>query len=299
MTHAPQHAPREPAQEPEQEPEQAPEQAAAPNAPSRAPRSLAMRLAPLGLVALAFVALWQSGFASQLSFANLLESREALAARIAANLPLALATFSALYIAVVALSIPGASIMTLAGGFLFGGWLGGTVNALSAAAGATLIFLIARSSLGDVLERRAGPWLARLRDGFREDAASYMLFLRLTPVFPFWLVNLAPAFLGVPLKTFAWTTLAGVVPATFAYSFAGAGLDSVARAQQEAFRQCQAAAGASGGANCRIEISPGSLVTRELLIGLAAIGVASLIPVVMKKWRARQHTRAEKTSRKT
>lgn len=250
--------------------------------PSRA-ALVARRFAPLAALAAVFAALWYSGFASQLSLANLVESRQTLAGRIEANLPLALASFAALYVAVVALSIPGASIMTLAGGFLFGGLLGGTVNSLSAATGAILIFLAARTSLGDALERRAGPWLARLRDGFREDAASYMLFLRLTPVFPFWLVNLAPAFLGVRLTTFAWTTLLGVLPATFAYSFAGAGLDSVARAQQDAFNACKAA----GGAACKIEISPASLVTRELVFGLAAIGLAALIPVVMKKWRAR------------
>lgn len=251
---------------------------------------LALRLAPLAVLASVFAAIWYSGFASQLSLTNLVESRQALAGRIEANLPLALASFAALYVAVVALSIPGASIMTLAGGFLFGGLLGGLVNSLSAAAGAILIFLAARTSLGDVLERRAGPWLARLRDGFREDAVSYMLFLRLTPVFPFWLVNLAPAFLGVRLSTFAWTTVLGVIPATFAYSYAGAGLDSVARVQQEALDACRAA----GGKTCILDISPGSLITRELLIGLAAIGISALIPVGMKKWRARA---AAKTSR--
>lgn len=242
------------------------------------------RWAPLALISAALAAVWFSGAANYLSFARFVESREALAGAISAHYVLALAAYAGVYVVVVALSIPGASLMTLAGGFFFGGWVGGMVTSLAATLGAVLVFAIARTSLGDALGRRCGSWLERLREGFHEDAVSYMLFLRLTPVFPFWLVNLAPAFLGVRLFTFFWTTLLGVMPATFAYSFAGSGLDSIARAQQAAYNACIAA----GRADCKLELSAASLVTRELLIGLAAVGVAALIPVVMKKWRARR-----------
>ena len=95
------------------------------------------------------------------------------------------------YAAVVALSLPGATIMTLAGGFLFGVPLGATLTVIGATVGATLLFVIARSAFGDLLRQRAGPFLARMAEGFRKDAFSYLLFLRLVPAFPFWAVNLA------------------------------------------------------------------------------------------------------------
>ena len=89
------------------------------------------------------------------------------------------------------------------------------------------MFLIARSALGEFLAARAGPWLSRFRQGFQDDAFSYLLFLRLVPIFPFWLVNLAPALLGVGFATYVATTFLGIIPGTFAYSLAGNGLDSV------------------------------------------------------------------------
>ena len=245
------------------------------------------RFLPLALLAAAFAGVWFSGAVKYLSFEYFLQSREYLAAYTRDHLALALLIYAAIYVAAVTLSIPGALLLTIAGGFLFGGWLGGLVTVLSATLGATCLFLIARSSLGTSLSRRSGPWIERLREGFREDAASYMLFLRLVPVFPFWLVNLAPALLGVPLVTFVWTTLAGVIPGTFAYSLAGAGLDSVITVQKRAHESCLAA----GKAACKLDLSPGALVTREMIIAFAAIGLVALIPVVLKKWRSRKAAR--------
>ena len=104
----------------------------------------------------------------------------------------------ALYIAVIGLSLPGGAIMTVTGGFLFGPVVGTIAALVGALAGATVIFLIARSACGEWLTRRAGPFAAKLAEGFRADAFSYLLFLRLVP-FPFWLINLAPALFGVRL----------------------------------------------------------------------------------------------------
>ncbi len=241
------------------------------------------RLLPLAGLGVALGAVWFSGLGEHLSFARLVERREWLSGLISSHYGLVLLGFVSIYIIVVALSIPGATVLTLAGGLLFGGWVGGALTVFAATAGAIALFLIARTALGALLAERAGPWLERLRAGFQEDAASYMLFLRLTPVFPFWLVNLAPALLGVKLWTFAWTTFAGLIPGTFAFAFAGAGLDSVIRAQQEAQRACLAA----GHSPCEIAFSPSSLLTGELLAGLAAVGVAALIPVALRKWRGR------------
>lgn len=249
-------------------------------APSRA--ALWKRLWPLALLALGFAAFLLSGASKYLSFDYFLQSREQLSAFTRDHLPLSLLIYAAVYVTAVTLSIPGSLLLTISGGFLFGGWLGGAVTLVSATLGASFLFLIARSSIGQFLARRTGPWLDNLREGFKQDAASYMLFLRLVPVFPFWLVNLAPALLGVPFFTFLWTTALGVIPGTLAYSFAGAGLDSVLQAQRSAQDACLAA----GGTSCKLDLSPNALVTKELIIGFAAIGLAALIPVMLKKWRS-------------
>ena len=136
---------------------------------------------------------------------------------------LSLLAFVALYAAAVALSLPGGAVLTMAGGFLFGWLLGGIASILAATIGASIVFLIARSALGEFLAARAGPWLSRFRQGFQDDAFSYLLFLRLVPIFPFWLVNLAPGLLGVGFATYVATTFLGIIPGTFAFALAGSG----------------------------------------------------------------------------
>ncbi|MEZ5838482.1 MAG: TVP38/TMEM64 family protein [Geminicoccaceae bacterium] len=127
------------------------------------------------------------------------------------------------YAAATAVSVPGASFLTIAAGFLFGTWLGGMLAVSGATLGAVLVFLIARSSLGHGLRRRAGPWLARMERGFAENAMSYLLVLRLVPLFPFWLVNLVPAFLGVGLRTYTIATFIGIIPGGLVYASVGNG----------------------------------------------------------------------------
>ncbi len=122
-----------------------------------------------------------------------------------------------------ALSLPGGAILTVIGGLLFGVIVGSVAAAVGALVGATAIFLIARSAAGEFLTRRAGPFAAKLAEGFRADAFSYLLFLRLVP-FPFWLVNLASALFGVRLSTYVAATAIGIVPATVAFAAFGAGL---------------------------------------------------------------------------
>jgi uncharacterized membrane protein YdjX (TVP38/TMEM64 family) len=134
-----------------------------------------------------------------------------------------------------------------------------------------------------MLCERAGPRLARLRRSFHADAASYMLFLRLTPAFPFWLVNLASALLGVKLATFLWTTFLGTMPATFAFAFAGVGLESVVAAHQAAYESCVA----SGAQSCIMRVRTADLVTRELVLALVALGLLALLPILVRRWRSR------------
>ncbi len=239
------------------------------------------RLWPVGLLVLVVVAVVASGATRYLSLQQLAASRGALADFVSAHFAAALAAYAATYVCLALFSIPGGLLMTMTGGFLFGPWVGAPATIVSATTGASLLFLVARSSIGEFLRVRAGPKIARLRAGFAEDAVSYLLFLRLTPLFPFPLVNLAPALLGVKFRTFVWTTLVGITPGAFAYSLAGSGLESVLEAQEAAYRTCMAAARTDCGALFNLR----HLVTRELILSLAAVGVLALAPVLLKRLR--------------
>ena len=165
-----------------------------------------------------------------LSFEALARHREALLAFRDANYALTVLAFMAAYVGVVAFSLPGGLVMTLTGGFLFGLFPGALINPVSATIGAVAIFLAARHGLGDRLAARIeaqGGAAARLREGIRADETSYLLLMRLVPVVPFFVANLVPAFLGVATRTFAWTTLVGILPGAVVYTWVGAGLGEV------------------------------------------------------------------------
>jgi uncharacterized membrane protein YdjX (TVP38/TMEM64 family) len=242
---------------------------------------LPRRLVPLLVIAAVSIVAVTLGWHRQVSFEALVRHYEALRDFIAAHEVSAVAAYVALYVAAVALSIPVGFYLTVIGGILFGAVVGGAAAMVGATVGAICIFLIARSALGEHLVRRAGPLAEKLARGFRADAFNYLLFLRLVPIFPFWLINLVAAVLGVPLATFAAATAVGVIPATFVFAFVGAGLDSVIVAQQAAYRSCLAA----GRADCRLEFHMDAALTPELLAALAALGVLALVPVVVKKLR--------------
>jgi len=208
---------------------------------------------------------------------------------LAANVPLAVAAYITIYALLVALSLPCGLIMSMAGGLLFGWLLGGLAAMAGATIGATIVFLIARTAVGDTLHQRAGPWLAKLSEGFQKDALSYLLFLRLVPAFPFWFVNIAPAVLGVPLKTFVLGTVIGIVPATFAFATAGAGLDSVIMAAKTAHTACVAAKGAEA---CPFKLHVSTLLTRELVLALVLVGLVALMPIGVKRWKRRRKRHA-------
>lgn len=246
------------------------------------------RLLPLiilvGIVAFVF----SMGWHRYLSFEVLAENRDRLKDFVASNFALAALSYIAIYAASVALSLPGGLILTVTGGFIFGIWFGPPLAVIAATLGATAIFLIAKTSLGDALAERAGGSIENFRRGFQENALSYLLFLRLVPLFPFFLVNVAPAFLGVQLRTFVIGTFFGIIPGTFAYAFAGAGLDSVIAKQQEVYDAClakQSAGSLQAGETCTFALDPSALVTPELIFAFAALGLVALIPVVAKRFR--------------
>jgi len=137
---------------------------------------------------------------------------------------LAALAYVAIYVLVISLAVPGATILTLAGGMMFGVVLGTALTVVAATTGATLVFLIAQLLFGARAIDRLGPSAQRMAAGLRREAVSYLLVLRLVPLFPFFLVNIVPAFCGIRPRIFALTTLVGIIPASLIYSLAGAGL---------------------------------------------------------------------------
>ncbi len=225
------------------------------------------RSLPLLIIATLTTLFFIAGWHEYLSFEQLRIHRLELNAWVS-NQPITAAlAYILMYIIVVALSLPGGTIMTLAGGFLFGAIWGGLYTVVGATLGATIIFLIAKTSLGDALLAKAGKSIQSMKAGFNENALSYMFVLRLVPLFPFFIVNLAPAFLGVPLRTYVIATFFGIMPATFVFALAGSGLGKV-------FEQGE-------------HFSISGILTPEMMGALIGLALLSLLPVLYKKWQAR------------
>lgn len=226
------------------------------------------RLLPLLILIAGLVAFFALGLNRYVSFSALRENREALLTWVQHAGIIAPLSYMAVYAVAVAFSLPVGAILTITGGFLFGVAWGTVYTVIGATLGATALFLIAKTTLGDVLRAKAGPWLQKMEAGFRENAMSYLLVLRLVPLFPFFVVNLAPAFLGVPVVIYVVGTLIGIIPGTFAYTSAGAGLGSIFDA----------------GAAFTVQ----NIVTPEIRIAMIALIILACIPVVYKKIKARQ-----------
>lgn len=187
------------------------------------------RLWPIiGIALVAFIGFF--ALRDVLSFDTLRDNRMALIAWRDGNYMLAALVFTAVYVAVVGFSLPGAAVMTLAGGFLFGIFPGALLCVIGATLGAVAIFLAAKTGLGDALHAKltARPGLIRrMESGLRENEISYLFLMRLVPAIPFFLANLAPAFLGVGLRNFALTTFFGIMPGSIVYTSVGSGLGAV------------------------------------------------------------------------
>ena len=166
----------------------------------------------------------------RISFEALAANRDALIAFRDAHYPASVAVFMLVYVAIVAFSLPGATIATLSGGFLFGLFPGVLFNVTSATIGACCLFLAVRWGLGDLLTARvnqsAGP-VARIKAEISANEIPVLLLLRLVPVVPFFLANLIPALIGVRLSRFAATTFVGIIPGGLVFTWVGAGLEEV------------------------------------------------------------------------
>lgn len=170
-----------------------------------------------------------------------------------------LAICALIYMLCTALSIPGAVILSLAMGFLFGRWLGAALIVLAATAGASLVFLAARYLFAAAAQRRMGALGQHIITGFQANALHYLLFLRLVPLFPFWLVNLVPAFTAIKLRTYVLGTAIGIAPGSLVFANLGQSLGKIQ--------------------------SPTQLLSLETLLAFALLGVLALLPVAWKRWR--------------
>ncbi|MDX2252347.1 MAG: TVP38/TMEM64 family protein [Nitrospira sp.] len=196
-----------------------------------------------------------------LALDTLKQNRDQLLAYTETNYAISVGLFILTYIVVTGLSLPGAVILTLAGGFLFGGIFGTLFVNLGATTGATLAFLAARYLLRDWVEQKFGKWIGPVQEGFTKNAFSYLLTLRLIPLFPFFVVNLVSGLTRVSIGTYAAATAIGIIPGSFVYAYAGRQLGSI---------------------NTLKEIASPNVIGAFVLLGLFA-----LIPIVYKKITAK------------
>lgn len=230
-------------------------------------RALA-RYLPLALVFAGLAFGYAMGWHHYLSLEYLAESGDTLKTQVAAHRGAAMAAFFGLYALAVAFSFPAASVLTVFAGFLFGCLTASLLVAFAATIGATALFLAGRSAFGDTLHRRLGQKVARLADGFEKNAFGYLLVLRLAPVLPFWVVNIAPALFNVPLRTYVAATFLGILPGVVAYAYLGQGVDGVLTAAREAGRAP----------------TLGDLVTVEITLAFLALALVAALPVVVRKF---------------
>jgi len=230
------------------------------------PTLSARRLLPFLLLAGAGTFFMLFGGRSYLTFAVLAESSEwmrGLAGRSSVVAPLC---FIAIYAGLTALSVPGGAMLTISGGLLFGTWPGLLYAVFGATIGATMIFMVARAGFAD-LAVRAGPRADRLKAGLRADAFNYLLVLRLIPLFPFWLVNLAAAGVGMRLGPYVFGTFVGIIPGSFVFVSLGSGMDDIVAAGR----------------------SPdlGIIFRPSVLLPILGLAVLAVTPVLYRHWRTR------------
>ena len=239
-----------------------------PTSPARtrqAPFWNAGRLALVAAIALVVAAFFGLGFHRYFAVATLDNLVGDAADWIAGNRLVAVPLFMLIYAFAVVVLPPSGTVMTLTAGFLFGGFAGGTYVVVAATVGATALFAIAKTAFGDPLLARAGPRIHKLEDGFRRNAFSYLLILRLVPLFPFWLVNIAPAFLGVGWRAYVVATLIGIMPGTFVYASVGASLSQLVAAENLA----------------------SALMTPQFALPALGLVVLALLPMLYRKFAAR------------
>jgi uncharacterized membrane protein YdjX (TVP38/TMEM64 family) len=222
------------------------------------------RFVPLGILFIAGASFMVFGGHRYLTFATLAENHEWLCATVAQAATKAAVAFILAYAGLVTVSVPGAALFTLAGGYMFGPWLGTAYAVTGATLGAIVVFLAARAGLAG-LGARAGPWARRFEAGFRRNGLNYLLVLRLLPIVPFWLINLVAGAVGLRLWVFVLGTFVGMIPVTFIYASLGNGLGTLADEGRPP--------------DLAILCRPSVFLP---ILGLVAL---ALVPVIYKRWR--------------
>lgn len=233
--------------------------------------ALARRYGLLILIAALMIAALASGVTDHLSLAELELRRQVLTQAIAQRPAFSLLVFMLIYLATAATALPGVIYITIAGGLLFGPWIGGSASLLAAVAGSTLVFLACRTAFGDVIRRRAGPRMLRIEAMLLGDAFSHLLTLRLIPGLPMGLINLAAGLVGVPLRTFVWSSFLGMLPASFIFAGLGSSLAAVLD---------------HGG-----RLTPDILMQPRIILPMIGLAVLSLAPHAWRVWTRRRQSR--------
>lgn len=192
-----------------------------------------------------------------LTFENLHQNKVQLNAYVKGHYLQSVIGFIMAYIIVVAMALPGAAIMTLAGGVMFSFWQALIFVNIGATVGATLSFMVARYIIGDWVQKRYADRLVKFNKEMDQHGKNYLLTLRLIPIFPFFMINLAAGLTKMSLRTFVWTTALGIIPGSFAYTLAGNNLSNIS--------------------------SPDQILSKEVLAVFVVLGLVSLIPAIMKR----------------
>jgi len=229
----------------------------------------ALRLLPFLLVVAAVLAVFLLGVPHELTWSALAARQAALTAVTEAHPAASLLLYATVYALTVTLSIPAGTLLSVSGGLLFGTLPGAVAATLGATLGACGLFLAVRLALHPVLARRAAPLLDRIRPGLERDGFSYLLAVRLIPAFPFWLVNIACALVGMRLLPYAAATLLGIFPAAVIFATLGAGLAGVL----------------ASGAQPDVDV----IFSPRILAPLAGLAVLALLPVLWRRFRKGSH----------
>ena len=242
-------------------------------AEAKAKKPIWIRLWPVYIILAGLAVALSQGWHQYLTMESLSENAVWLDQMVKNNLVLVLAAYIAIYAAATTFIIPG-GVLTIFGGFLFGLYFGAPATVIGATIGACILFYASKTSIGSVLRDIAGPFLGKMEKGFNENAVSYMFALRLIPLFPFAVVNIAPGLLGAKFKDYLLTTFFGIIPGTLAYAWIGAAIKGTLLAGDE--------------------VDIGALAS-NFVPAFVALGVVALLPAAYKKLTGRKTDPVETT----
>lgn len=223
-----------------------------------------LRWLPIIIVLGAMIVVYVTGLYHYFSFEVLKEKHELLLIFEREHPFLSPLIFIALFIVVVAVSLPVADILAVLGGFLFTFPWSMIYVLIGATTGACILYLAASFAIQDFLLQKAAPFFKKMKNNFQKDAWCYLLFLRFIPLFPFWLVNIVPAFFKIRFFTYFWTTFIGIIPLTYLHVEIGGGLNTLLEKHEH--------------------FSIHALFNPQMRIALVLLGFFALAPLAIKKW---------------